>query len=147
MPLPVGTWNINYGGFTGKLSIGTLGAPDGSGNQFFQGTTTFGTNPSDNVSGFWDEGGQQISFLRLPSTHTDYSHFNVLTGRLYLFSQQVGIENVLTYTLAGDGREFSINANTTNWDQLFNTPSGPAPPGTPLPGLWCAQIIFRNFRE
>jgi hypothetical protein len=133
MPLPVGNWKINYDGFTGTLAIGTLGGPDGSGNQFFQGTTTFGTNPSDNITGFWDEGGQQVSFLRLPAAHTDYSHFNVFTGRLYSFRVQFEI----IYTLAGDVGEFSLNANTAAWNLLFNV--GGTATGTPLPRLWCAQ--------
>jgi hypothetical protein len=44
MPLPVGTWTINADGSPGSLAVGGL-TPDGSGNSFFTGTTTFGSNP------------------------------------------------------------------------------------------------------
>src|ERR1700733_5230537 len=64
MPLPVGTWTINADGSPGSLAVGGL-TPDGSGNSFFTGTTTFGSNPADNITGFWDETGQEIAFLRL----------------------------------------------------------------------------------
>jgi hypothetical protein len=141
MPLPVGTWNINSNGFTGTLVIGTLGAPDGSGNAFFQGTTTFTVSggATDQITGFWDEAGQAISFLRLPSTHTDYSVFQVYTGTLYSFGPQVvGSNDVTTYTLAGGVNEFSINADTATWDGLFNTGS----PAISIPSLWCAQQII-----
>jgi hypothetical protein len=55
MPLPIGTWSINADGNQGTLDIGTLGAPDSSGNVFFQGTATL-TTPSgtatEQITGF-----------------------------------------------------------------------------------------------
>jgi hypothetical protein len=138
MPLPVGTWTkFNANGIQGSLSIPTLGTPDTSGNAFFQGAITFGTNAPDNISGFWDEAGQKISFLRLPSTHTDYSTFQVYHGKLFSFTQTIdkgGVLSVQTSTLAGDVEYFSLSDSTAAWVTLAN------PPGAPWPGLWCAQI-------
>jgi hypothetical protein len=75
MPLPVGTWTINADGSPGSLAVGGL-TPDGSGNSFFTGTTTFGSNPADNITGFWDETGQEIAFLRL--VNPSYSIFRFM---------------------------------------------------------------------
>lgn len=136
MPLPVGKWTINGDGNTGTLVIGTLSAPDSSGNVFFLGTTTFTiSGATDSITGVWDEAGQAISFLRLPASDTDFSVFQVYSGTLYSFPPQENEQKsafVFTYTLAGDLRTFSINKNTTEWDGLVN-------PTPPLPGLWCAQ--------
>src|ERR1700733_7657266 len=124
MPLPVGTWTINADGSPGSLAVGGL-TPDGSGNSFFTGTTTFGSNPADNITGFWDETGQEIAFLRL--VNPSYPIFQVYAGKLFSFKKLDPRDTVTTFTLAGDVRDYS----------LTNT----SPPIIPAPGLWCAQIV------
>jgi hypothetical protein len=134
MPLPVGTWTINADGNQGSLVIGTLGAPDSSGNVFFQGSATL-TTPSgsatEQITGFWDEAGQEISFLALPSgSPFPYPAFADFRGKLYSFPQQlVGSNFVTTYTLAGVETLYSMTDNAASWNSLI---SG-------RPGLWCAQ--------
>jgi hypothetical protein len=143
MPLPTGTWNINADGNQGGpqavpptagLVIGTLGAPDSSGNVFFQGSltvTTPGGASTQQITGFWDEAGQEISFLALLSgSPYPYPAFADFRGKLYSFPPQtVGTQDVTTYTLAGVERLYSMTDNAVAWNTLI---SG-------RPGLWCAQ--------
>jgi|SRR5580658_7531607 hypothetical protein len=136
MPLPTGTWTLNAdGNIPGTLVIGTLGAPDSSGNVFFQGTTTVtppgGAATTDQITGFWDEAGQEISFLAVATGSAyPYPAFADFRGKLYSFpAQTVGAETVTTYTLAGVERLYSMTDNAAAWNTLI---SG-------RPGLWCAQ--------
>lgn len=111
MTLVAGTWTFDNGS-QGLLAIGTLGADDGHGNQFFQGTLTFGASPPSNITGFWDEAGQAISFLNLPAAHaSNYSGFTTFKGTLFSFPGVVeGFELVTTYTLAGTQQNGSMTA-------------------------------------
>src|SRR5271166_4546091 len=136
MPLPVGTWAINADGTQGQLVIGTLVAPDSSGNVFFQGTLTFPALAlTEQVTGFWDEAGQEISFLSVAGTSPSsipfpYQVFADFRGKLYSFPQQlVGSNFVTTYTLAGAETLYSTTDSAASWNTLI---SG-------KPGLWCAQ--------
>jgi hypothetical protein len=126
MPLSVGTWTLNADGTLGSLAIGAL-TLDTSGNAFFTGTATSGSNPADNITGFWDETGQAIAFLRLQTSVTNYSFFQVYTGKLFSFKVVHTTNTVTTFTLAGDVRDYSLTSTT--------------PPTIAAPGLWCAQIV------
>lgn len=129
MTLPVGTWNINANGTQGTLSIAALGAADGSGNQFFKGSVTFG-GVANSASGYWDETHQEIYFLLQETAQPNYGVFQVYRGNLFSFVQFIGIEQKTTWTLAGDLRIFSMSASTAAWNGLL--------PGHP--NLWCAQL-------
>ena len=124
MPLPIGTWTINADGNQGTLVIGTLSAADGSGNVFFQGSATLTTprQATDQITGFWDEAGQEISFLALPTgSPYPYPAFADYRGKLYSFPQQlVGSNYVTTYTLAGVEALYSMTDNAASWNTLIS---------------------------
>ena len=103
---------------------------------FFKGLLTFPALAlTEQVTGFWDEAGQEISFLSVPGTSPSsipfpYQVFADFRGKLYSFPQQlVGSNFVTTYTLAGAETLYSTTDSAASWNTLI---SG-------KPGLWCAQ--------
>lgn len=56
MALPTGSWNLVANGFDGTLQIDSIG-PGGE-----LGGSVFGQA----ITGFWDEGSQVITFMRVP---------------------------------------------------------------------------------
>jgi hypothetical protein len=136
MLLPDGEWEINANGFRGTLSLYIPGAPSASGNVFFGGKIIIGTVTNE-ITGFWNEGRQEIAFLR----RTGYEWFEVYTGKLFTYfaeTRPFNVEGNTVYTLAGELRIFSTVSDTPTWNGLVN-PALLTPPGSSLPGLWCAQ--------
>lgn len=72
---PIGTWDINSNGFWEILSIQAI---DPQGNL---GESSVLSDHSDPILGFWDEGSQKITFMRLINQN-DPSTFQIFTGYL-----------------------------------------------------------------
>jgi hypothetical protein len=72
MALPTGLWQLNGNGFKGDLNIQAV---DAQGN-------LNGTVYGQQILGFWDEGAQKITFMRIINPN-DPSTFQIFTGFMY----------------------------------------------------------------
>lgn len=78
-----GNYQVNANGYVGSLTLSV----DGSGN-------VTGTIYNDKISGFWDEDGKKITFLRIPSSGKSDA-YQVYTGYWW--------QNALADLKAGSG--------------------------------------------
>lgn len=106
MPLPTGTWKINWNGHVGPLQILAVDPNGNVSGHLLAG----GAGPEPNCLGFWDEDSQRLTFY----ADTGYaaegfpSEVHVFTG--YLFQDSISVAGVTgstIFSLAGYSEGFT----------------------------------------
>jgi len=110
MSFPTGAWEINANGYRGRLEIPSV---DGAGNLVNSSLTMTSPapEPASKVTGFWDDDGQKITFIRVIDQNNPEIN-QVYTG--YMFDNHLDKANPVTHTLTGEFEAFKGTGGVAN---------------------------------